>query len=211
MNKPIIVFATNNEHKLREVREILGERYDVRSLKEIECFEELPETHDTLEENATEKAAYITEHYGVDCFADDTGLEVSALGGEPGVYSARYAAMDGGDAAVSHDSEANMAKLLRKLEGKVGDERKAQFRTAVALVQIDPETKATTTTLFEGIVKGEIATEKHGTDGFGYDPIFMPEGKDGLTFAEMSAEDKNAISHRGRAVAKLVEFLTTEK
>lgn len=211
MNKPIIVFATNNEHKLREVREILGERYDVRSLKEIECYEELPETHDTLEDNAVEKALYVTEHYGLNCFADDTGLEVSALGGEPGVYSARYAALDGGDDAASHDSEANMKKLLRKLEGKEGDERKAQFRTVVALVQQKADSKEPTTTLFEGIVKGLIATEKHGTDGFGYDPIFMPEGKDGLTFAEMSAEEKNAISHRGRAVAKLVEFLTTGK
>ena len=199
--KKVLVFATNNAHKLQEVRQILGERFEVRSLKEIGCHEELPETHDTLEGNALEKAQYVREHYGYDCFADDTGLEVEALNGEPGVYSARYASIGGTD----HDSEANMKKLLRNLQDK--DNRKAQFRTAIALI-FNGEIH-----FFEGIVTGTIATEKHGDEGFGYDPIFYPEGysptENSLprTFAEMSAEEKNGMSHRGRAVEKLAEFM----
>ncbi|MBR2184992.1 MAG: non-canonical purine NTP diphosphatase [Prevotella sp.] len=201
MNKDILVFATNNAHKLQEVRQILGERFEVRSLKEIGCYEELPETHDTLEGNALEKAQYVNQHYGFDCFADDTGLEVDVLNGEPGVYSARYASIDGTD----HDSEANMQKLLRNMQGI--DNRKAQFRTVIALIYHGE------THLFEGKVEGCIATEKHGAEGFGYDPIFYPEGyspdetEHPLTFAEMSAAEKNGMSHRGRAVEKLSTLL----
>lgn len=209
--KPIIVFATNNENKLREVREILGERFEVRSLKEIGCFDELPETHATLEENSLEKAQYISKFYGFDCFADDTGLEVAALGGAPGVYSARYANLEDDDYSdpemditKDHDSEANMRKLLYKLKGRVGEERKAQFRTSIALIYQGK------TYNFEGIVKGIITEEKRGGTGFGYDPIFQPDGYD-TTFAEMSSEAKNSISHRGRAVEKLVEFLNSNK
>lgn len=205
--KPIIVFATNNENKLREVREILGDKFEVRSLKEIGCFDELPETHDTLQENALQKAQYISNFYGFDCFADDTGLEIYSLNNEPGVYSARYASMidtkDNGSVlpvGASHDSQANMNKVLAKLEGRVGEERRARFRTVIALIYKGE------THCFEGIVEGSITTERHGTEGFGYDPIFQPEGYT-TTFAEMPSEAKNSISHRGRAVAKLVEFL----
>lgn len=199
--KPIIVFATNNNNKLNEVRQILGDRFEVRSLKEIGCNAELPETHFTLEENAMEKVRFINQYYGFDCFADDTGLEVESLDGKPGVFSARYAtiAEDGWEpVSDDHNSEENMHKLLQMLEGK--DNRKARFRTSIALIKDNMEYQ------FEGIVEGEITTERHGTDGFGYDPIFAPEGR-GVTFAEMSAEDKNKISHRGRAVEKLAEFL----
>lgn len=200
-----IVFATNNEHKLSEVRQILSHSFDVRSLKEIECYEELPETHDTLHENAIQKAEYIKEHYGYDCFADDTGLEVTALDGRPGVYSARYSAIDEGEwkaTAGDHDSEHNMQKLLLMLKGK--EDRSAQFRTVIALMMNGEKY------MFEGIVKGTITTDRHGKKGFGYDPIFQPEGHN-ITFAEMSSEDKNAISHRGRAIAKLVSFLANQK
>ncbi len=216
MMKPVIVFATNNENKLREVREILGKRFEILSLKEVDCFDELPETHLTLEENSLEKARYISEHFGYDCFADDTGLEVEALNGAPGVYSARYANCDEGDTVAGtnrwglqgkdHDSEANMRKLLAKLEEREAEKgatvnRKARFRTVVSLIYHGEVHQ------FEGIVNGEIAREKHGTDGFGYDPIFMPEDKGlTLTFAEMTSEDKNAISHRGRAIEKLAKF-----
>ncbi len=209
----ILVFATNNEHKLTEVREILGDRFDIRSLKDINCHEELPETHDTLEENSMQKAQYVKEHYGYDCFADDTGLEVDALNGRPGVYSARYACVnDDGtpadDAQQSHDSEANMRKLLLKLEGKPLAERKAQFKTVVSLIRKGEVHQ------FTGIVKGVIATEKHGNEGFGYDPVFYPckddITPDSRTFAEMSAEEKNSMSHRGRAVEKLVAYLRKE-
>lgn len=203
-----LVFATNNNHKLAEVRQIIGEIYDVLSLNDIGCHEELPETHDTLEGNALEKARYVSEHYHCDCFADDTGLEVTALGGAPGVFSARYASLpedisaDGANrwgAADDHDSEANMRKLLDALQRQT--DRTAQFRTVVALIQDGDEH------LFEGIVKGKITTERHGAEGFGYDPIFLPD-EHTVTFAEMSAEEKNHISHRGRATAKLVDFLT---
>ncbi|MBQ0094715.1 MAG: non-canonical purine NTP diphosphatase [Bacteroidaceae bacterium] len=185
-----LVFATNNAHKLEEVRQILGERFLVRSLAEIGCNEDIPETAETFQGNALQKARYVKEHYGFDCFADDTGLEVTALDGEPGVHSARYA----GD----HDSEANMTKLLGRLEEK--SDRSAQFRTVIALILNGQEV------LFEGIVKGYIAKERQGEGGFGYDPIFIPEGFD-TTFSQMGPESKNLISHRGRAVRKLADYL----
>ena len=187
-----IVFATNNQHKLSEIRSILGDTIEVLSLKDIGCDVDIPETGKTLEENALQKAQYIYDHYHMDCFADDTGLEVDALGGAPGVYSARYAGGEG------HDSEANMAKLLHEL----GDNsnRKARFRTVIALI-IDGKVNT-----FEGIVKGEIIRERRGGEGFGYDPIFQPEGYD-KTFAELGMDIKNHISHRAKAVHKLAEFL----
>ena len=186
-----LVFATNNRHKLEEVRAIVGDRVEVLSLNDIDCHDDIPETADTLQGNALIKARYIYDKFGVDCFADDTGLEVDALGGEPGVYSARYA----GEECCS---EANMQKLLHNLTGKI--DRNAQFRTVIALI-INGEEK-----LFNGIVKGTIAEEKMGDSGFGYDPIFVPEGFD-KTFAELSAHEKNSISHRARAVANLIQFL----
>ena len=186
-----IVFATNNAHKLNEVRQVVGSSFEIVSLRECGITEDIPENEPTLEGNALAKARYIHARTGLDCFADDTGLEVDALGGEPGVRSARYAT-DG------HDDEANKRLLLERMSGI--ENRAAQFRTAVALILNDEEY------LFEGIVRGAIATEQHGDDGFGYDPLFFPEGGD-RTFAEMSGEEKNAISHRGRAVRKLAEFL----
>lgn len=198
-----IVFATNNQHKLQEIRDILGSEFEIVSLKDIGCDVDIPETGNTLEENAMQKAQYVYDHYNLSCFADDTGLEVEALNGEPGVHSARYA--EGTD----HDSKANMAKLLRNLEGK--DNRKARFRTVIALIQKQDVCPCGCTSIkkvnrFEGIVDGSIATEKHGTAGFGYDPIFVPEGYD-KSFAELGESIKNGISHRARAVAKLVEYL----
>ena len=187
-----LVFATNNKHKLQEVRQILGERFEIKSLSDIGCEVDIPETADTLEGNAMQKAKFVKEHYGLDCFADDTGLECRALDGAPGIYSARYA-------GENHDSEANMRKLLEKLREK--NDRSAQFRTVIALLYQGEEY------LFEGIVRGTIINEHKGTQGFGYDPIFVPEGFD-TTFAEMTSEEKNSISHRGRAVAKLADFLT---
>lgn len=198
-----IVFATNNQHKLQEIRDILGSEFEIVSLKDIGCDVDIPETGNTLEENAMQKAQYVYDHYNLSCFADDTGLEVEALNGEPGVHSARYA--EGTD----HDSEANMAKLLRNLKGK--DNRKARFRTVIALIQKQDVcpcgcTSIKKVNIFEGIVDGSIATEKHGTAGFGYDPIFVPEGYD-KSFAELGESIKNGISHRARAVAKLAEYL----
>ena len=198
-----IVFATNNHHKLQEIRNILGSEFEIVSLKDIGCDVDIPETGNTLEENAMQKAQYVYDHYNLSCFADDTGLEVEALNGEPGVHSARYA--EGTD----HDSEANMAKLLSNLEGK--DNRKARFRTVIALIQKQDVCPCGCTSIkkvnrFEGIVDGSIATEKHGTAGFGYDPIFVPEGYDN-SFAELGESIKNGISHRARAVAKLAEYL----
>lgn len=187
--KQKIVFATNNTHKLEEVASILGESYEVMSLREIGCHDDIPETADTFAGNAIQKARYIKEHYGYDCFADDSGLEVDALGGAPGVFSARYS---GGD------SEANMEKLLHNLTEK--NERGAQFRTVIALL-VGEETH-----LFEGIVRGTIIHERRGEGGFGYDPIFVPEGYD-LTFAQLGSEVKNRISHRAKAVEKLAEYL----
>ncbi|WP_072531378.1 non-canonical purine NTP diphosphatase [Bacteroides ilei] len=187
-----LVFATNNAHKLEEIRAILGNKVEVLSLNDISCHADIPETADTLEGNAALKAQYIYEHYGLDCFADDTGLEVEALGGAPGVYSARYAGGEG------HDSEANMKKLLKELEG--GNDRRAQFRTVICLIEDGKEH------FFEGIVKGGIIEEKRGASGFGYDPVFVPEGYE-ETFAEMGGEEKNRISHRARAVRQLCSYL----
>lgn len=187
-----LVFATNNAHKLEEIRAILGNKVEVLSLNDISCHTDIPETADTLEGNAALKAQYIYEHYGLDCFADDTGLEVEALGGAPGVYSARYAGGDG------HDSEANMKKLLKELEGE--NDRRAQFRTVICLIEDGKEH------FFEGIVKGGIIEEKRGASGFGYDPVFVPEGYE-ETFAEMGSEEKNRISHRARAVRQLCSYL----
>ena len=193
-----IVFATNNQHKLDEIREILGNDFDIMSLNDIGCHNDIPEDHDTLQENALQKAQYIVDHYGVSCFADDTGLEVDALDGEPGVHSARYA--EGTD----HDSEANMQKLLRKLGNN--NHRNARFRTVIALLL--KRNKDITSKLFEGVVEGKIAYEKKGTEGFGYDPIFVPEGYD-ESFAQLGINIKNNISHRARAVKKLAEYLTS--
>ena len=190
MKKKLVV-ATNNAHKLEEISAILGDEMELFSLKDINCHADIPETADTLEGNARQKAMYIYENYGMDCFADDTGLEVDALNGAPGVFSARYA----GD---GHDSEANMQKLLKELKGN--EIRKAQFRTAICLIMEGKEY------LFEGIVKGAIIEEKRGGAGFGYDPIFVPEGYD-QTFAELGNDIKNTISHRARAVEKLCKFL----
>lgn len=192
-----IIMATNNAHKLEEVRQILGDEFLVRGLAEIGCNEDIPETADTLEGNALQKVRYVHDHYGVDCFADDTGLEVTALEGGPGVYTARFGAMNG--YGESHDADANIQCLLDKLEE--AEDRSARFRTVVALVQNGEEH------LFEGIVEGNILRQKVGEGGFGYDPVFAPIEADGLAFAQMPAEDKNAISHRGRAIMKLVEFL----
>lgn len=189
-----IVFATNNKHKLSEIRDILGNEIEVLSLDEIDCHADIPETSDTLEGNALQKAHYVYDNYHISCFADDTGLEVDALGGEPGIYSARYA-------GNNHDSEANMTKLLAKL----GDNknRKARFRTVIALIL---DGKNVEEKIFEGIVEGSIIKERRGGEGFGYDPIFQPEGYN-HTFAELGSDIKNKISHRARATAKLVDEL----
>lgn len=189
MNK--IVFATNNEHKLREIRAIIHDGTEVLSLADIGCHADIPETADTLEGNALIKAHFVYDNYGYDCFADDTGLEVEALDGAPGVHTARYAGDD-------QDSQANMRKLLQEMKGK--DNRNARFRTAIALIQDGEEH------LFSGEVRGTITTEPLGNKGFGYDPVFIPEDT-GLTFAQLGEDVKNHISHRARAVAKLTEFL----
>lgn len=186
-----LVFATNNAHKLREVSQVVGDEFTLVSLRECGIVEDIPEEQPTLEGNALQKARYIYARTGLDCFADDTGLEVDALGGEPGVRSARYAT-DG------HDDEANKRLLLERMQGV--EARGAQFRTAIALIIGGKEY------LFEGIVRGHITTEEQGEGGFGYDPLFVAEGCE-QSFAEISAEEKNAISHRGRAVRKLAEFL----
>lgn len=187
-----LVFATNNAHKLKEIRAMLGTDIEILSLADIDCHDDIPETADTLQGNALIKACWVKERYGFDCFADDTGLEVSALGGAPGVHTARYAYPD------RHDPEANTQKLLEALKNK--NDRSARFRTVIALIYNGEEH------LFEGIVNGQIATEKRGTEGFGYDPVFSPEDT-GRTFAELGVEVKNRISHRARAVQKLVDFL----
>lgn len=186
-----MIFVTNNAHKLQEVSAMLDGKMALHSLRDIGCTDDIPETADTLEGNALMKARYIHERYGTDCFADDTGLEVAALGGEPGVYSARYA-------GPGHDSEANMQKLLTNLEGK--SDRRAQFRTVIALIKEGKEY------LFEGIVTGTILEQREEGEGFGYDPIFRPDGYE-HSFARLGDEVKNRISHRARAVEKLVEFL----
>ena len=186
-----LVFATNNANKLSEIRSLVPAGIEILSLKDINCNEELPETNPTLQENALQKAKYVFDNYGFNCFADDTGLEIDALGGEPGVYSARYAGED-------CSAEDNMKKVLDKLETE--QKRSAKFRTVIALI-MDREA-----TLFEGECKGSITKVKSGMEGFGYDPIFTPNGYD-ITFAEMSKVEKGAISHRGKAVKKLVSFL----
>lgn len=190
--KKKLVFATNNLHKLQEITKIAGKDFEIVSLSDINCHDDIPETADTLEGNALQKAHYIKEQYGYDCFADDTGLEVEALDNAPGVYSARYA-------GPGHDAEANMNKLLSEMQEKKN--RKARFRTVIALVLDEKEY------LFDGIIKGNIIEEKKGSAGFGYDPIFMPKGYT-QTFAELGDEIKNNISHRALAVNKLVSFLS---
>ncbi|MEG1838857.1 MAG: non-canonical purine NTP diphosphatase [Bacteroidaceae bacterium] len=191
MNK--LVFATNNQHKLEEVSAILGNKIELLSLKDINCEVDIPETANSLEGNAYLKASYIYNNYHLNCFADDTGLEIEALNNEPGVFSARYA-------GENKSSEANMLKVLSNLESKTN--RKAQFRTIVSLIISGKEYR------FEGIIKGEIIKEKHGNSGFGYDPIFMPDGYN-KTFAELGEDIKNKISHRAIAINKLCEFLKT--
>ena len=186
-----IVFATNNQHKLSEIRQILGGRVEVLSLNDIGCNVDIPETGSTLEENALQKAQFVYDLYHIDWFADDTGLEVDALNGAPGVYSARYA----GD---GHDSEANMTKLLNELGEN--NNRSARFRTVIALIQQGEVHE------FEGIVNGQIIRERRGGEGFGYDPIFQPDGYD-QTFAELGLDIKNQISHRARATRKFAEYL----
>lgn len=192
-----LVMATNNAHKLEEVRQILGGNFSVKGLRDVGCTEDIPETADTLQGNALQKARYVCQHYGVDCFADDTGLEVDALGGAPGVFTARFGAMNG--YGESHDADANMRCLLDKLKGV--QSRRARFRTVIALVQGGQER------LFEGTVEGQILQQRTGEAGFGYDPVFAPDEADGRSFAQMNAEEKNAISHRGRATKKLADFL----
>lgn len=193
-----IVFATGNRNKLREVQSLIGDRAELSTPADHGITEDIPEDQPTLEGNALQKARYIYEKTGMNCFADDTGLEVEALGGEPGVFSARYAAVNG--AGEGHSSEANMALLLERLKGQ--ENRRARFRTVIALILDGREY------LFEGIVNGEITRERSGAEGFGYDPVFRPDGY-GETFAEMPLELKNSISHRGRATAKLIEFLAS--
>lgn len=189
---PKIVFATNNTHKLEEARALADGKMEILSLRDIDCHDDIPETAETLEGNALIKARWVKEKYGYDCFADDTGLMVDALGGAPGVYSARFAGPEG-------NAQANMALLLEKLNGI--DERSARFVTVIALITGDSEH------IFTGKVEGSIAYEPHGNSGFGYDPIFIAE-ESGKPFAEMTQEAKNAISHRGRAMRKLIEFLS---
>ena len=208
-----IVFATNNQHKLSEIRSILGESIEVLSLKDIGCDVDIPETGKTLEANALQKAQYIYDNYHIDCFADDTGLEVDALNGAPGVYSARYASMASQTSSTStpasHDSEANMARLLRELGNN--NNRRARFRTVIALIQKKNVCPCGCTSIkeihqFEGIVEGQIICERRGGEGFGYDPIFQPDGYD-QTFAELGVDIKNHISHRARATQKLAAYL----
>ena len=186
-----LVFATNNDHKMRELRQILSSEFELLSLNDIGCSDDIPETGNTLEANAAQKSFYIWDKCGIDCFADDTGLEIEALGNEPGVYSARYA-------GEGRNATDNMLKVLEKMKNET--KRNARFRCVISLIINGNERQ------FEGIVEGKILTEKHGDAGFGYDPIFMPDGFK-QSFAEMSADDKNQISHRGRAVMKLVDYL----
>ena len=201
-----IVFATNNAHKLEELRQIVGDKIEILSLNDIGCHEDIPETADTLQGNAEMKARYVKRHYGYDCFSDDTGLEIDALGGAPGVHSARY----GG---VAHDSDRNIDRVLREMKDVPMEQRIARFRTVIALIETEEEDCPKSPMQFEkirffdGMVEGVILTERHGEGGFGYDSIFQPVEGDGRTFAQMQPEEKNAISHRGRAVRKLVDYL----
>lgn len=194
MNK--LIFATNNAHKLSEIRSIIGKEFQVLSLADIQCYDDIPETSDTLEGNALQKAQHIFSQYQLCCFADDTGLEVMSLNGEPGVHTARYAYPD------RHDPDANTAKLLEQLQHAT--DRSARFRTVIAYINNEGKEF-----LFEGIVKGSITTEKRGTKGFGYDPVFIPEGYY-ETFAELGTETKNQISHRAQAIRQLADFLNQE-
>jgi XTP/dITP diphosphohydrolase len=186
-----LVFATNNPHKMEEIRHMLSPVFEILSLADIGCFEEIPEDRETLEENASQKAHYIFDRYGLNCFADDTGLEINALNGEPGVYSARYA----GPQRNSHDNVRLVLEKMNKI-----NQRKARFRTVISLIINGVETR------FEGIVNGVILREERGEGGFGYDPVFKPEESD-LAFAEMSLAEKNLISHRGRAISALINYL----
>jgi len=187
-----LCFASNNKHKLEEIRNVVGGKIDIISLADIKCYEELPETRTTLEGNSLQKAEYVYDHFHVACFADDTGLEVDALNGAPGVYSARYA-------GEHRNSDDNIALLLQNLRNDTN--RRAQFRTVITLVGLEAEP-----VFFEGVIRGEIIGEKKGTSGFGYDPVFVPEGHS-RTFAEMTLEEKNQLSHRAIAVKKLAEYL----
>ena len=186
-----LVLATNNPHKVEEIRNILGSSLSIKTLNELGFFEDIPEDSLTLQGNASQKSHFLFDKFGCNCFADDTGLEVEALDGAPGIYSARYA-------GEAKDPEANMRKLLKELEGK--ESRKARFRTVISLIWEGQEY------FFEGIVEGVILTEKRGEEGFGYDPIFQPDGYD-RSFAQLTMQEKNEISHRGRAVQKLLQFL----
>lgn len=186
-----LVFATNNKHKVEEIEAKLGGQVDILTLSDIGCTDEIPEEQETIEGNASQKSHYLYNKYGQDCFSDDTGLEVEALDGRPGVYSARYA-------GEQKNPEDNINKLLKEMDGITN--RKARFRTVISLIIAGKEH------LFEGIVEGKILTERHGNGGFGYDPVFMPDGYD-KSFAELSMEEKNKISHRGRAVSKLFDFI----
>ena len=188
-----LVFVTNNYNKIKEVNTLIKTPIDLLNLEDINCHEDIPETSDTIAGNALQKAKYVFDNYGYNCFADDTGLEIESLNGAPGIYSARYA-------GEQKSAEDNVEKVLSALEGHTN--RKAQFKTVIALIIDGQET------LFEGIAKGEITTKKSGSEGFGYDPIFKPEGFD-VTFSEMSMNEKNEISHRGKAVKKLVKHLTS--
>lgn len=191
-----LCFASNNEHKLNEIQKAIGGDIQLVSLNQIGCYEELPETRDTLEGNSLQKAEYVFSHFHIPCFADDTGLEVEVLQGAPGVYSARYA-------GAQRNSDDNIALLLKNLNGV--SNRKAQFRTIITLLGIEPEPL-----FFEGIIRGEIIPERRGSGGFGYDPVFVPEGFS-RTFAEMTLEEKNQLSHRALAVKKLVDYFAASK
>ena len=198
-----IIFATANAGKIREAAEVLGPDYEIVSPASLGITEEIPETGSTLQENSLQKARYLYEHTGLPCFADDTGLEVDALGGAPGIYSARYAGPE-------HDSDANMAKLLSELAGldtpAASISRRARFRTVVTLILADGEPH-----FFEGSCEGSIATERRGSGGFGYDPVFLPDAYPGRTLAEVSEEEKNAVSHRGRAIHAMTEWLKASR
>ena len=188
-----LCFASNNKHKLEEIKNVVGRKFEILSLADIKCNEELPETRNTLEGNSLQKAEYVLQHYNTPCFADDTGLEVEALNGAPGVYSARYA-------GNHRNTDDNITLLLQNLKNDTN--RKAQFRTVITLIGIEAQP-----VFFEGVIRGEIITEKRGSSGFGYDPVFVPEGHS-KTFAEMTLEEKNQLSHRAIAVKKLAEYLS---
>ena len=188
-----LCFASNNKHKLEEIQNVVGRKFEILSLADIKCNQELPETRNTLEGNSLQKAEYVLQHYNTPCFADDTGLEVEALNGAPGVYSARYA-------GNHRNTDDNIALLLQNLKNDTN--RKAQFRTVITLIGIEAQP-----VFFEGVIRGEIITEKRGSSGFGYDPVFVPEGHS-KTFAEMTLEEKNQLSHRAIAVKKLAEYLS---